>query len=54
MGANKYFNAHEKGEFSTETPSSESDKKPHTFVEALVAKRLSVALESQQISQIQN
>jgi methylmalonyl-CoA mutase len=54
VGANKYFNANEKGEFSMETPSSESDKKPDTFVEALVAKRLSAAIESQQISQIQN
>ena len=54
VGANKYFNANEKGEFSIETPSSESDKKPNAFGEALVAKRLSAALESQQISQIQN
>jgi len=54
VGANKYFNANEKGDFSLEKASSESDKSATTFVKPLHAYRLSSGLEDQQISQIQN
>lgn len=52
VGANKYFNAQEKGDFKISAP-DKSQKKESTF-QPLVAKRLSAALEDQQISQLQN
>jgi methylmalonyl-CoA mutase len=54
VGANKYFNANEKGDFAANSASSDSDKKADTWTEALHASRLSAKLEDQQISQIQN
>lgn len=54
VGANKYFNANEKGDFTANSASSGSDKKANTAVEPLPARRLSASLEDQQISQIQN
>ncbi len=54
VGANKYFNTQEQGNFIANSASSESDKKSSTWTEALPARRLSEQLEDQQISQIQN
>jgi methylmalonyl-CoA mutase len=52
VGANKYFNGDEKGDFKM-SPKSNENKIP-TFVNALKASRLSASLEDQQISQSQN
>jgi len=54
VGANKYFNANEKGDFTANSASSGSEKKAKTWTEPLPVSRLSAKLEDQQISEIQN